>query len=59
MKPFTFALMLLQQRADEALRLERQKARRNPAVLSLLQRKRGNLADRLKRSGVTPVLTGI
>ena len=56
MKPFTFSLMLLQQRADEGLRLERQKAARDPIVLALLRRRKRLITDRLKRSLVSPAL---
>lgn len=58
MNSFTFTVMLLQQRVDEALRLERQKAARNPLVLMLLRRKERLLRDRLKRSLVKPALAG-
>lgn len=50
MKPFTFSMMLLLQRADEALRLERQKSAGNPRVLMLLRRRKDRLVQRLTRS---------
>ena len=50
MKHFTFSLMLLQQRVDERLRLERQKGASNALVLTLLRRRKRLIAERLKRS---------
>ncbi len=58
MKPFTFKSMLLLQRADEALRLEREKPRPDARLLALLQRKRRALAARVSRSFDSPALTG-
>ncbi|PSJ39721.1 hypothetical protein [Allosphingosinicella deserti] len=57
MKHFTFSLMLLQQRVDERLRLERQKGASNALVLTLLRQRKKRLAERLKRSlgTLTPV----
>lgn len=50
MNSFTFAAMLLLQRADEALRLEWLRARPNPYNLTLLQRQKQRLRSRLRRS---------
>ena len=50
MKHFTFSLMLLQQRVDERLRLERQKGASNALVPTLLRRRKRLIAERLKRS---------
>lgn len=50
MKSFTFSLMLLQQRVDEALRLERHKAARDPLLLWQLGHRKRLIADRLRRS---------
>ena len=50
MKHFTFSLMLLQQRVDERLRVERQKGASNALVLTLLRRRKRLIAERLKRS---------
>jgi hypothetical protein len=50
MNPFTFAAMLLLQRADEALRLERLRSWPNPHLLALLQRQKERLHARLRRS---------
>lgn len=57
MKPFTFSLMLLLQRVDEALRLERQKPGNAPA-LDLLRRRRRRIAERLKRPFHAIALSG-
>lgn len=58
MKPFTFSQLLLLQRVDEALRLERQKDTRNLRFLTQLQRRRRLIAERLNRSFATPALAG-
>lgn len=50
MNPLTFALMLLLQRADEALRLERQRTVPDITAVSRLTRRRTQLARRLRRS---------
>ena len=50
MKPFTFTLLLLVQRADEALRLERQRGRPDPYLLTLLRRRKRRIGARLARS---------
>lgn len=57
MKPITFALMLLAQRADEALRIERQRPRPNAHLLTLLRMRKRRLGARLARSlaSVAPV----
>jgi hypothetical protein len=54
MKPFTFALMLLLQRVDEATRLERLKARPDRSLLAELRGKRRALGTRLRRSLMVP-----
>jgi hypothetical protein len=53
MNPFTFALMLLAQRADEALRLERLRAQPDPLRLVGLQRRKHRLRLRLRRALVS------
>jgi hypothetical protein len=58
MRPFTFSLMLLLQRADEALRAERQRSVRTTSRINLLLRRRSRLADRLRRSFPTPLAGG-
>ena len=58
MKPFTFALMLLAQRVDEALRLERQRARPDLYLLTLLRRRKRRLSSRLNRSLEPAMLAG-
>lgn len=50
MKPFTYILMVLLQRADDALRLERLKARPRPELLVGLSLRKARLASRLRRS---------
>lgn len=50
MKPITFALLLLAQRTDAALRLERQRARPNSDLLTLLRLRKRRLGTRLVRS---------
>ncbi|MBO9698514.1 MAG: hypothetical protein J7499_20175 [Sphingopyxis sp.] len=50
MRPFTFALMLLAQRVDEALRAERTRARPNSYLVTLLRRRKRRLHARLNRS---------
>jgi hypothetical protein len=50
MKPFTFALLLLAQRVDEALRLERLRPQPSLVALTGLQRRRRVLRSRLQRS---------
>jgi hypothetical protein len=54
MRPFTFNLMLLLQRADEALGAERLKPRPDRYVLTMLRRKRRQLGARLRRSLAAP-----
>jgi hypothetical protein len=58
MKPFTFALMLLAQRVDEALRLERQRARPNQYLLTFLRLRKRRLSSRLSRSLEPAALAG-
>ena len=58
MRPFTFALMLLAQRVDEALRLERLRSQPNPFLLGLLQQHKLRLRWRLRRSRRRPALPG-
>ena len=58
MTPFTFAVMLLTQRTDEALRLERQKTRPNTHLLTLLRRQKRRLGSRLSRSLAAAVPAG-
>ena len=50
MKPITFALLLLAQRADETMRLERQQPRPNAYLLTLLRMRKRRLGARLARS---------
>jgi hypothetical protein len=50
MKPFTFALLLLAQRVDEALTLERLRPKPSLVTLTGLQRRRQALRSRLQRS---------
>jgi hypothetical protein len=50
MKPITFALLLLAQRTDAALRLERQRARPDSDLLTLLRLRKRRLGARLVRS---------
>jgi hypothetical protein len=58
MTPLTFAALLLLQRADEALRLQRLSSRPNPLRLALLQRQKRSLSERLQRSLGSHHLTG-
>lgn len=58
MKPFTFSLMLLLQRVDEALSLERQKSVRDPLVVARLRRGRWLVGKRLQRSLLNPAIAG-
>lgn len=58
MKPFTFAQMLLAQRVDEALRLERRRARPDLYLLTLLRRRKRLLSTRLSRSFEPAALAG-
>ncbi len=53
MKPITFALMLLAQRVDAALRLERQRARPNPDLLMNLHLRKRRLGARLIQSVIS------
>lgn len=57
MNSFTFSLMLLLQRADEALRRERLNAVPDRQLLGRLDRQRRRIAARLRRS-FTPIATG-
>jgi hypothetical protein len=50
MQPFTFALMLLAQRADDALRLERLRSRPDSHRIALLRRRKRWLGSRVRRS---------
>jgi hypothetical protein len=50
MNPVTYAAMVLLQRADEALRLERLRSRPDPFNLTLLERQKRRLRARLRRS---------
>ena len=50
--------MLLLQRVDEALRLERQKNARDPLVVARLRRGRRLVGQRLKRSLLNPAMAG-
>ncbi len=50
MKPFTYTLMVLLQRADEALRLERLKSRPRKDLLMQLALRKARLSSRLRRS---------
>lgn len=53
MKPFTFTLMLLLQRADSAWQTARQASPLDPQTLDRLRRRRSQVADRLRRSLAT------
>ena len=58
MKPFTFAQLLLAQRVDEALRLERLRPQPSLVALTGLQRRRRVLRSRLQRSlAISPLAT--
>ena len=50
MKPFIYTLMVLLQRADEALRLERLKSRPRRDSLMRLALRKARLSSRLRRS---------
>ena len=56
--PFTFNLMLLAQRVDEALRHERLRSRQDPFLLPLLRLRKRRLRARLRRSLASPMLAG-
>lgn len=58
MKSFTFAVMLLAQRVDEALRFERLKSRSNPQRLTSLGKRKRKLGARLRRSLSGPLVVG-
>jgi hypothetical protein len=58
MTPFTFALMLLAQRTDEALRAERLRTPTNSSLMARLQRRRRQLNARLRRSLLRPAPAG-
>jgi hypothetical protein len=49
MTPFTFIVMLLAQRADEALRLEKQRQRPDPCSMATLRTRKQRLSARLCR----------
>lgn len=49
MRYFTFNAMLLLQRVDDALRLERMKLRPDTTVVARLRRRKSRLAARLAR----------
>lgn len=53
MKPFTFNLMLLLQRVDAAWQTARQASPLDPHTLDRLRRRRGQVAERLRRSLAT------
>jgi hypothetical protein len=50
MKPFAYALMLLAQRVDDALRLERLRSCPDPYLIVLLRRRKRQLGMRLRRT---------
>ena len=58
MPSFTFALMLLLQRVDEALRAERRRPRPNTFLLALLRLRQRRLSARLNRSLGAAMLAG-
>lgn len=58
MRPFTFALMLLAQRLDEALRAERERSRPDTYLLTLLRLRRRRFGARLNRSLGAAMLVG-
>jgi len=49
MTPFAFTVMLLAQRADEALRLERQRQHPDPRSITMLRTRKQRLSARLRR----------
>jgi hypothetical protein len=57
-KPITFSILQLLQRADDALRLERARARPDRLKLIWLKRRRHQLAARLRRSFGASMLAG-
>lgn len=50
MKPFSFALLLLAQRVDGVLGMERRKLRPDPLTLTVLREKKRRIGLRLRRS---------
>ena len=50
MQPFHFSLLLLRQRVDERIAIERTRPQRNSALLESLERRRQMLMARLRRS---------
>lgn len=58
MKPFTFSVLLLLQRIDDALRIERQKAAGNPGILAALRRRKQRVVARLNRALPVSALAG-
>ena len=56
MNPFTFSLLLMAQRVDDALQLERSRSRPDPYLGTFLRRRKRLLAKRLQRS-LAPLLT--
>lgn len=57
MKPFTFALLLLAQRIDDALRAEQLRSRPNALALALLKLRKQRLSRRFSQS-LLPLAAG-
>ncbi len=58
MKPFTFASLLLLQRADNALKLETSRTLPRKDILAMLRRRKTRLIGRLRRSLYPAVAAG-
>ncbi|MBU0556593.1 MAG: hypothetical protein KKD64_10585 [Alphaproteobacteria bacterium] len=58
MNVFTFNLMILLQRVDDALSIERRKSRPNGDLVARLRARRDALMGRLRRSWAGPVVLG-
>ncbi len=58
MKPFTFASLLLLQRADDALKLETSRTLPRMDILTELRRRKSRLIERLRRSPYPAVAAG-
>lgn len=58
MKPFTFILLLLAQRVDDQLRMERLRSAPDPRRIERLLQRREQLNARLRRSIARPAWNG-
>lgn len=58
MKPFTFILLLLAQRVDDQLRMERLRSAADPRRIERLLQRREQLHARLRRSIARPAWNG-